>query len=111
MAEQTLNNAALLDCMSNLYNANAAIKAAASDHLNDSIYALDHAAEGLLKYVEAAEKDETEKARSEAFVRIGCLADLVNEVNVKFDDQLLHAAAVLLHLASAQLTEEPVAVG
>lgn len=106
MAEQTFNNASLLDCLSNIYNAHAAIKAAAFDHGSDSITALMHAAEALSIHVTAAQKDGTEKAISDAFVRIGCLADLVNDVNVNIDDQLLHAAAVLLHLANEQLGEE-----
>ena len=110
MAEKTFNNGSLLDCTSNLHNAHAAIKAAAFEHGSDEILALQHAAEGLMNSVRTAQKAGTDEYLNDAFVRIGCLADLTNRVNVEVDDQLLHAAAVLLHLANAQLSEERVAM-
>lgn len=105
MAEKTFNNAALLDCQSNIHNAIAAIKAAAEGLNSDTITALQHAAESVLPHAVAAQEDGTEQAISDAFVRIACLADLIDDVNVSIDDQLLHAASVLLNLANEQLVE------
>lgn len=105
MAEKTFNNAALLDCQSNIHNAIAAIKAAAEGRNSDTITALQHAAESVLPHAVAAQEEGTETALSDAFVRIACLADLIDNINLSIDDQLLHGASVLLHLASEQLVE------
>lgn len=106
MAESTYTNAGLLDCLSNIYNAAAVLKAAAFERESDVdvVMSLHHAAEGLVSYAEAALV--AVDAQDEAFVRIGCLADLIDKVNVDLDDQLLHAASVLLHLANEQLATE-----
>ncbi|QHE86501.1 hypothetical protein [Hydrogenophaga sp. BPS33] len=103
MAEITLDHAGLLDSLSNIYNAIAALKASAIERDSDVILSLQHAAEGLLSHAEAAMKEGARDAQSAAFVRIGCLADLIDKVNADIDDQLLYAASVLLHLANAQL--------
>ncbi len=106
MAETTYKNAGLLDCMSNIYNATAVLKAAAFERDSDVdvVMSLHHAAEGIVSYAESALV--AVDAQDEAFVRICCLADLIDKVNVDLDDQLLHAASVLLHLANEQLANE-----
>ncbi|WP_332747543.1 hypothetical protein [Hydrogenophaga sp.] len=103
MVETTYKNAGLRDCLSNIYNATAALKAAAVERDSDVILSLQHAAEALPPYAEAAQVAGAFDAQTAAFVRIGCLADLIDEVNLDVDDQLLHAASVLLHLANEQL--------
>lgn len=105
MAKNTFNTASLLDCQSNICNAIAAIKSAAIERSSDTISALQHAAEGVLTHALAAQEEGTETALSDAFVRIACLADLIDDINLSIDDQLLHAASVLLHLANEQLVE------
>ncbi|RYF43419.1 MAG: hypothetical protein EOO38_18865 [Cytophagaceae bacterium] len=109
MAEQNLNDDRFLDCISNIYNAIAAIKAAAIERDSDVVLALQHAAEALISPASSAlGKPASSIEQSEAFTRIGCLADLIDAVNLEIDDQLLHAASVLLHVASGQLcTPEP----
>ena len=106
MAERTSTGTGVLDCLGNIYNAIATLKAAAVARDSDVILSLTHAAEGLPQYAEAALSTGTFEAKTEAFVRIGCLADLIDKVNLDVDDQLLHAATVLLNLANKQL-EEP----
>lgn len=103
MAEKTPTYTGLLDCLSNIYNAIATLKAAAVARDSDVILSLTHAAEGLPHYAEAGLANGAFGAKTEAFVRIGCLADLIDKVNLDVDDQLLHAATVLLHLANQQL--------
>lgn len=107
MVERDLTNTGLLDCLSNIQNAIATLKAAAEGRDSDVIMSLKHAAEGLPYYAQAAQSKGPSDAQTEAFVRIGCLADLVDKVNLDFDDPLLHAASVLLHLANEQLVLEP----
>lgn len=105
MVERTMDGDGLLDSLSNIYNAIAAIKAAAVERDSDVILSLQHAAEGLVSHAEAAMEVGAQDAKNAAFVRIGCLADLIDAVNVEIDDQLLHAASVLLHLANEQLSD------
>lgn len=103
MVERPSNGSSQLDCMSNIYNAIAVLKADAVACDSDVILSLMHAAEGLPQYAEAGLLDGAFDAKTEAFVRIGCLADLIDKVNLDVDDQLLHAASALLHLANQQL--------
>ena len=98
-----LHDPDFLDCQSNIDSAIAAIKAVAIQRDSDVVLALQHAAEALPMFARAAQQEGASDAQNAAWVRVSCLADLVDEVNARIDDQLLYGASVLLHLASSQI--------
>ena len=98
-----LNHPDFFDCASNIEVAIAAIEAVAVQLDSDVVLSLKHSAEGLRPHVDAAMGDETGNAKNDAWVRIGCLVELIEEVNGSIDQQLLYGAVVLLRLAKEQL--------
>lgn len=100
-----------LDGYSNVLGAVSVIKSAASELDNDVLLAVYHHAQKTAEFVgDAMGAGATDEVKADAEVRVGCLRALVEKINDAgtggLDSQLLYAAAVLLDLAGAQLSEE-----